>query len=108
MSKVVEVNDNNFQELVTDSDLPVIVDFWAAWCGPCRQVGPIIDELSKELDGKVKVAKCDVDANPGLAAKYGITSIPAIMAFKDGELKETVLGARPKQALLDAFAPVIG
>lgn len=107
MSKVVEVNDNNFQEEVENSDLPVIVDFWAAWCGPCRQVGPIIDELSEELDGKVKVAKCDVDANPRLAAQYGITSIPAIMAFKDGELKETVLGARPKQALLDAFSSVI-
>ncbi len=107
MSKVVEVNDNNFQDEVENSDLPVIVDFWAAWCGPCRQVGPIIDELSEELDGKVKVAKCDVDANPRLAAQYGITSIPAIMAFKDGELKETVLGARPKQALLDAFANVI-
>ena len=82
----LEITDSSFDDIVLKSDKPVLVDFWAAWCGPCRMVGPIIDELSSEYDGKAVVGKVDVDSNQEFAAKYGVRNIPTVLLFKDGEL----------------------
>ncbi|MCC5942340.1 MAG: thioredoxin [Balneolaceae bacterium] len=96
MSNTVEFTDSNFSEEVEKSSTPVLVDFWAEWCGPCRMVGPIVDELAGEYDGKVKVGKVNVDHNPEVSVKYGIRSIPALMIFKDGEVVDQIIGAVPK------------
>jgi thioredoxin 1 len=99
MSKPIELTDSNFSEEVEDSETPVLVDFWAEWCGPCRMVGPIVDELAGEYEGKAKVGKVNVDHNPEVSVKYGIRSIPALMIFKGGEVVDTVVGAVPKAHL---------
>lgn len=95
----IEVNDANFEEVVLQSDMPVLVDFWAEWCGPCRMVGPLVEELSNEYAGKAVVAKMDVDSNPGIPAKYGIRNIPTILFFKGGEQVDKQVGAVPKTVL---------
>ncbi len=99
MSTVVEVTDETFAEEVEQIEGVAMVDFWAAWCGPCRLVGPIVDELAHEYEGQVKVAKVDVDASQRTAMRFNIRSIPSILFFKDGEHVDTVIGAVPKQAL---------
>ena len=99
MAEPFEVNDDNFQELVLDSDTPVMVDFWADWCGPCKMIAPAVHELAMEYDGKLKVGKLDVDASPKVAMQYGIRSIPALIFFKDGQPVDQVIGAVPKGAL---------
>ena len=95
------VNDSSFKKEVLESDLPVLVDFWAEWCGPCKMLTPIIDEISKELQGKVKVLKMNIDENPNTPSEYGIRSIPTIMLFKNGEQKDTKIGLQQKNYLLD-------
>ncbi|SLF16317.1 thioredoxin [Mycobacteroides abscessus subsp. bolletii] len=99
-----QVTDATFSDEVLRSDKPVIVDFWAEWCGPCRMVGPVVDQIGEEYGDKVKVLKLDVENNPATAMKYGITSIPAIYVFKDGEVAKQTVGARPKAALEEEFA----
>ena len=99
----VEVTDATFDEVVLKSDKPVIVDFWAAWCGPCRMVGPIIDEVSNEYEGKAVVGKVDVDANQEFAAKYGVRNIPTVLVFKGGEIVSRQVGVSPKQVYTDAI-----
>jgi thioredoxin 1 len=104
MSHPVTVTDTNFQSEVIDSDVPVLVDFWASWCSPCKMIAPIVEELASEYDGKVKVAKVDVDANPVTPGMFGIMSIPTLMLFKGGKAEERIVGYQPKpklKALLD-------
>ncbi|WP_159022502.1 thioredoxin [Formosa sp. L2A11] len=99
----LEITDANFEEMVLKSDKPVVVDFWAAWCGPCRMVGPIIDEISTEYDGKAVVGKVDVDANQDFASKYSVRNIPTVLVFQNGEVVERQVGVAPKKSYTDAI-----
>ncbi len=99
----LEITDATFDEVVLKSDKPVVVDFWAAWCGPCRMVGPIIDEVSSEYEGRAVVGKVDVDSNQEFAAKYGVRNIPTVLVFKDGEIVNRQVGVSPKQVYTDAI-----
>jgi len=102
----VEITDSNFSDVVMSSDKPVVVDFWAAWCGPCRMVGPLIEEMHGEYSGKAVIGKVDVDQNPGVSAQFGVRSIPTILFIKKGQVVDKVVGAVPKGTLtqkLDAI-----
>lgn len=96
---VIEVNDQNFDNEVTSSQLPVFLDFWAPWCGPCRMISPVVDELATEMQGKVKFAKINVDESPNTAARFGVMSIPTLLMVKSGQIVGQQVGAVPKSAL---------
>ena len=103
----LEITDSNFEETVLKSDKPVMVDFWAAWCGPCRMVGPIIDELSEEYEGKAIIGKVDIDSNQQYAAKFGVRNIPTVLVFKDGELVDRKVGVSSKNDYAQAIDKLI-
>jgi thioredoxin 1 len=102
--KPVELTDSSFENEVLKSTIPVLIDFWAIWCGPCRMVSPIVEELAGEYSGKLKVGKVDVDSNPATAMQYGIRSIPTLLLFKDGQVIEQIVGAVPKRVIVDKLS----
>ena len=101
------VTDANFAEEVLNSDMPVFVDFWATWCGPCKMLAPVIEEVSKNLEGKVKVVKLDVDANPETASRYGIMSIPSLLIFNGGKVVDQIVGAVPKKQMVERINKIV-
>lgn len=107
MSQVTHLNETTFHEVVGASDVPVVVDFWAEWCGPCKAIAPILDEISTEQAGKLQIAKVNVDENPGLATTFDVMSIPTLIVFQDGEAKRKVVGAMGKSQLLEALSEFV-
>ncbi len=99
MGDVLQITDDNFDEEIMNSDIPAMVDFWADWCGPCKMVGPAVEELAKEYKGKIKIAKMNVDQSRQTPARFGIRNIPTLVFFKNGEVANTIVGAHPKSAI---------
>lgn len=104
---MIEVNETNFAEIVENSDIPVLVDFWAPWCGPCKALTPTIEKVAEELEGKLKVVKINVDEAPAIAGKYSVMSIPTVILFKDGQVKEQTVGLVNKSKLIKKIEPYL-
>lgn len=104
---MIEVTDNNFTKEVLESKEVVVVDFWASWCGPCKMIAPIVEELAREYEGKVKIGKLNVDDNPSTASNFGIRSIPTLLVFKEGKVQDQIIGAQPKEAIKSKIDAVL-
>jgi thioredoxin 1 len=107
MAEILDVTDANFDQEVLQSDLPIVIDFWAEWCAPCRAIAPIVKDLATQYDGKVKVVKMNIDENPGTPGKYGVRALPTVLAFKGGTVVEQITGARPKSAFEDMVQKLV-
>ncbi len=107
MGDLLQVTDDNFEEEIIKSDIPAMVDFWAEWCGPCKMVGPIVEELAEQYKGKVKIGKMNVDENRQTPAKFGIRAIPTLILFKDGNVAQTIVGAQPKSYIEDELKKLL-
>jgi thioredoxin len=107
MSKPIEITDSNFEQEVIKCDVPVLIDFWAIWCGPCKVIAPVVEEIASEYEGKLKVGKLDVDNNPNTAVKYGIRSIPTLMVFSNGQVSDQMIGALPKAQIVNRLERVV-
>lgn len=105
MTAPITVTDATFEDEVLKSDTPVLVDFWADWCGPCRMIAPVLDQIAEEHDGRIRIAKLDYDANPQTPGKYGVMGLPTLLLYKNGEVVEQIVGAKPKRALLNVIEP---
>lgn len=105
--KPLTITDDNFEQEVLNSDLPVLIDFWAVWCGPCKIIAPVVEQLAEEYAGKLKVGKLDVDNNQEASIKYGVRSIPTLLIFKNGQVKETIIGAVPKAQIVQKINNLI-
>lgn len=108
MGKYITATETNFKTEVLESDKPVLVDFWAEWCGPCKMIAPALEQLAEEFDGKAKIVKLNVDDHPAIAGEYGIRSIPTLLFFRDGKVVEQLVGAAPKGALAEKLNGLIG
>ena len=108
MGKPIQFTDDNFENEIRDSQVPVLVDFWAEWCGPCRMVSPIVEEIAEEYEGKLKIGKLNVDENPGATSRYGIRSIPTLIIFRDGEPVDKIIGAFPKGHIVHLIEENLG
>lgn len=107
MAKLVEITDQNFEKEVISSSTPVLIDFWADWCGPCKMIAPAVEEIANEYEGKLKVGKLDVDSNPNVASKFGIRSIPTLLIVDKGKVVDQIIGAVPKHVIKDKIDPVV-
>ena len=107
MADILEVTDENFDDEIMNSDTPAVVDFWAEWCGPCKMVAPVIEELAKDYQGKIKVAKMDVDQNRTTPTRFGVRNIPTLIFFKGGEVAQTIIGAQPKSSIEDELKKLL-
>jgi thioredoxin 1 len=105
MASPIEVTDKDFDELVLMAELPTIVDFWAVWCGPCKMIAPVLEQIAEEYDGRLQIAKLDVDKSPEVAGRYGVMSIPTLILFKGGQSVERIVGFMPKEKLLRRLTP---
>jgi thioredoxin 1 len=105
MAKPIEVTDQTFEDLVLKANLPTLVDFWAVWCGPCKMIAPVLEDIAREYEGQIQVTKLDVDHNNDSAFKYGVMSIPTLILFKDGQPAERIIGYMPKEKLLQRVKP---
>lgn len=107
MGNILEVSDENFEAEIVNSEIPSMVDFWAEWCGPCKKIGPVVEELASEYKGKIKIAKMDVDSNRQTPAKFGIRNIPTLILFKGGEVVNTIVGAQSKSSIEDELKKLL-
>jgi thioredoxin 1 len=106
--KPIEITDANFPQEVLKSDKPVLVDFWAVWCGPCKMIAPVVEEIARDYSAQLKVGKMDVDSNPETAMKFGVRNIPTLLIFKNGKVVDQIVGAMPKRNLLEKVTPHLG